>query len=109
MQALAELAVEQQRWEDAQQLVADHPELAETVCVPWAEWLVAKGDFHKARLAYRYFVTSLLLTLLQGWLPAQHGASLHSSATQSEAPFGTVTNTHMHAACRLQLLTSWGI
>ncbi|KAL3157460.1 hypothetical protein ABBQ32_011927 [Trebouxia sp. C0010 RCD-2024] len=53
MQALAELAVEQQRWEDAQQLVADHPELAETVCVPWAEWLVAKGDFHKARLAYR--------------------------------------------------------
>lgn len=65
MQALAELAVEQQRWEEAQQLVADHPELAEAVCVPWAEWLVAKGNFHEARLAYRCFVTSALLTLQQ--------------------------------------------
>lgn len=54
MQALAELAVEEERWEDAQQLVAGHPELAETVCLPWAEWLVAKGSFHEARLAYRY-------------------------------------------------------
>ena len=65
IQALAELDVEEERWEDAQQLVAGHPELAETVCVPWAEWLVAKGDFHKARLAYRCFGTSALLTWLQ--------------------------------------------
>lgn len=63
-QALAELAVDEQRWEDAQQLVAGHPELAETVCVPWAEWLVARGSFHEARLAYRCLVTSALLTLL---------------------------------------------
>lgn len=53
MQALAELAVEEERWEDAQQLVVGHPELAETVCLPWAEWLAAKGRFHEARLAYR--------------------------------------------------------
>ena len=58
MQALAELAVEEERWEDAQQLVADHPELADTVCLPWAEWLVAKGSFHEARLAYRCLTAS---------------------------------------------------
>ena len=60
MQALAELAVEEERWEDAQQLVAGHPELAETVCLPWAEWLVAKGSFHEARLAYRYLTAGTL-------------------------------------------------
>ena len=53
MQALAELAVEEERWEDAQQLAAEHPDLAETVCLPWAEWLVARGSFQEARLAYR--------------------------------------------------------
>lgn len=58
MQALAELAVEEERWEDAQQLVAGHPELAEAVCLPWAEWLVARGSFHEARSAYRYFTAS---------------------------------------------------
>jgi len=39
-QALAELAVEAERWEEACQLAADHPDLAETVCLPWAEWLL---------------------------------------------------------------------
>lgn len=58
MQALAELAVEEERWKDAQQLVADHPELADTVCLPWAEWLIGKGSFHEARLAYRCLTPS---------------------------------------------------
>jgi len=53
-QALAELAVEAERWEEACQLAADHPDLAQTVCLPWAEWLVARGSFQEARLAYRY-------------------------------------------------------
>lgn len=53
-QALAELAVEAERWEEACQLAADHPDLAETVCLPRAEWLVARGSFQDARLVYRY-------------------------------------------------------
>lgn len=53
-QALAELAVEAERWEEACQLATDHPDLAQTVCLPWAEWLVARGSFQEARLAYRY-------------------------------------------------------
>ncbi|KAA6424241.1 MAG: intraflagellar transport protein [Trebouxia sp. A1-2] len=52
-QALAELAVEAERWEEACQLATDHPDLAQTVCLPWAEWLVARGSFQEARLAYR--------------------------------------------------------
>jgi len=45
--------VEAEKWEEACQLAADHPDLAETVCLPWAEWLVARGSFQEARLAYR--------------------------------------------------------
>ncbi len=53
-QALAELAVEAEKWEEARQLADDHPDLCETVFSPWAEWLVSRGSFQEARLAYRY-------------------------------------------------------
>lgn len=81
MQALAELAVEEERWEDAQQLVVGHPELAETVCLPWAEWLVAKGRFYEARLAYRY-LTALSATLTQKLVCCAAAASGTRDAAQ---------------------------
>ena len=55
MQALAELAVEGEKWEEAEQLAAQHPELSQAVCLPWAEWLLSKGSFQQARQAYRYY------------------------------------------------------
>lgn len=54
MQALAELAVEGEKWDEAQQLAAHHPDVSQAVFLPWAEWLVSRGSFQEARLAYRY-------------------------------------------------------
>ena len=54
VQALAELAVEAEDWDEAQLLAVQHPELSHTVCLPWAEWLVARGSFQEARCAYRW-------------------------------------------------------
>jgi predicted Zn-dependent protease len=52
MQGLAELAVEEGRWEEALSLLRRHAELAPTVALPYAHWLLAQG---RARDAYRTY------------------------------------------------------
>ncbi|KAL0031263.1 hypothetical protein WJX77_012099 [Trebouxia sp. C0004] len=82
-QALAELAVEAENWEEARQLATDHPDLAETVCLPWAEWLIARGSFQDARLAYRqagrWQESERILQQLVDNAVAQHQYSLAAS------------------------------
>lgn len=45
--------MEAEDWEEAQRLAAQHPELSRAVCLPWADWLLSRGSFQQARLAYR--------------------------------------------------------
>ena len=98
MQALAELAVEEERWEDAQQLVVGHPELAETVCLPWAEWLVAKGSFHKARSAYRYLPALSALCTEACLLRRSSFQHLRCCIVNAEEMLCSVSQAHVYAA-----------
>lgn len=52
-QALAEIAVEEERWDEALSLLRRHPDLAETVVLPRAEWLLAQDRPEEAYSAYK--------------------------------------------------------
>ncbi|KAK9811224.1 hypothetical protein WJX72_000251 [[Myrmecia] bisecta] len=51
--ALAELAVEGEKWDEARELVRAHPDLRTTVCLPHARWLLQAGRFDEACTAFR--------------------------------------------------------
>ena len=53
MQGLAELAVEEGRWEEALSLLRRHAGLAPIVALPYAQWLLAQGGATDAYSAYR--------------------------------------------------------
>ena len=52
-QGLAEIAVEEERWDEALSLLRRHPDLAETVALPRAAWLLAQDRPEEAYSAYK--------------------------------------------------------
>ena len=51
-QALAEIAIEEDRWEEALMLLKRHPDLCQIVAVPRARHLLANGCHEEAYAMY---------------------------------------------------------
>jgi hypothetical protein len=53
MQAVAEIAVAEERWDEAAELLKQHADMAQAVALPWARWLTAQGRPGDAYAVYR--------------------------------------------------------
>ena len=56
--------MEAEDWGEARRLAAQHPELNQAVCLPWADWLLSRGSFQEARLAYRWQIILCLSNVM---------------------------------------------
>jgi Tfp pilus assembly protein PilF len=54
VQAIAEMAVAEEKWEEALDLIKQHADLVQTVALPWGKWLSFRGRLEEAYQAYRW-------------------------------------------------------
>ncbi|KAF4678197.1 hypothetical protein FOL47_003259 [Perkinsus chesapeaki] len=52
-ESLVRLHVNENRWEEAFQLAREHPDLAEEIYLPWANWLVSNDRYEEAQEAFQ--------------------------------------------------------